>query len=218
MLERWVETGPAVTWFGRRLLPGCVWHGDRERAAVALTFDDGPDPEHTPGLLEVLARHDVRATFFWIGWRVRRAPELARRVVAEGHEVGLHGERHRSWLGRGAGDVIAELDAMRASFEDVLGMPGPWSVRPPYGWVGPSQARRIREAGYRVVECDVLPGDWAAPADAVVERVARRARNGSIIALHDGNSAGPRVAGTADRIITRLRERGMALVTVGEIA
>lgn len=217
MLERWLDTGPIVTGIGRRLLPECVWHGDRSRAMVALTFDDGPDPDHTPALLEVLSRHDVRATFFWIGWRVRRAPELARRVAAAGHAVGLHGERHRSWLGRNAADVIAELDAMRASFADVLGGPGPQIARPPFGCATRGQLRRLAERGYRVIECDVLPGDWAAPARVVVERVARRARNGSIVALHDGNSAGPRVAETTDRIISRLRERGLEFATVEEM-
>jgi peptidoglycan/xylan/chitin deacetylase (PgdA/CDA1 family) len=218
VLERWIDTGPLVVRLGQILLPGCLWHGDRSRAVVALTFDDGPDPEHTPTLLDVLARHQVRATFFWIGWRVRRSPELARRVISNGHAIGLHGERHQSWLARGADDVLAELEGMRAVLEQELGLPGPWIARPPFGWVRPSQVRRLSKAGYRVVECDVLPGDWATPANVVVERVARQARNGSIVALHDGNTAGPQVAETADHIITHLGKRGFGFVTVGELA
>lgn len=205
---------------GRRLLPGCLWRGDGSRAEVALSFDDGPDPLHTPALLDVLDRLGVAATFFWLGGRLAGAPEVVARVAGSPHQIGLHGALHRPFLGRRAAAIRDELDRLRDDLAARTGRPAESlrHVRPPFGLIGPLQARRLESWGYRVVLCDVLPADWSAPPGAVVRRVLAGAGRGSLVALHDGEPhAGPSVAQAVSEIVPRLRERGLRFVTVDRL-
>ena len=107
---------------------------------VALTFDDGPHPEGTPAVLEVLARAGVRATFFVIGEQVRRRPELVARAAAAGHAIALHGDRHRLQLRMSAAAVAEDLKRGMAAIEDATGAPPAWH-RPPFGIYSPAGLR-----------------------------------------------------------------------------
>jgi peptidoglycan/xylan/chitin deacetylase (PgdA/CDA1 family) len=118
-----------------RLFPQALWTGNPERHEIALTFDDGPNPQDTLPLLEVLARHQVTATFFNIGSRVKQFPHLTRAVAEAGHQIGLHGYYHRPFPLELPVALRAELDQFRALAvkecacdPDLL-----WDVRPPYG-------------------------------------------------------------------------------------
>ncbi len=213
------DLGPWQVALGRRLLPSCLWNGDRGSAAVALSFDDGPDPTWTHGLLDVLDEQDIVATFFWLGDRLADAPDVVARVASSRHQIGLHGETHRAFLGRSACSIKEELDRLRGRLAELTGRePGELAfVRPPFGLIGRRQAAYLQGVGYRVVICDVLPGDWAAPPDVIVPRVLMHTTGGSIVALHDSGPAGSGVAATVSRLIPSLRERGLRLVTVSEL-
>jgi len=154
---------------------------------VALTFDDGPAPD-TPRVLDLLARHGAQATFFTLAGQVARRPELVRRMVAEGHEVAVHGDWHLpppmlppSLLRR---EVERSADAVRHAANVTAR-----HYRPPYGVMLPSQARYVRSLGYTPVLGDVYPEDAYQPGvDTIVRRVLNRLSAGSILILHDGSA------------------------------
>jgi len=189
---------------------------DRE---VALTFDDGPDPAWTPRVLSILARHNVKATFFVVGRQVRRHPALLRAIVDAGHAVGNHGDRHRPlWrLTRRAATAEIENGA-RAIVE--AGGPRPTLFRPAKGLFWPRQKRWIAETGHAPVMWSVAGKDWAGfSAMRILSSLSRRTNGGDIVLLHDGGGAvfrrggdrGPTVAALGP-FIANLKERGLSLV------
>lgn len=154
--------------------------------AIALTFDDGPDPEETPRVLEVLERHGARGTFFLVGKRVAQHPEVVARTVAGGHAVANHswdhpsfrlidGTARRSQIGRCAEALLSHLP------------PGaPLLFRPPYGEQGLGARLDVARSGHEVVAWDVVAEDWRDdPAEALLARVMRRLRRGSVVLFHD---------------------------------
>jgi peptidoglycan/xylan/chitin deacetylase (PgdA/CDA1 family) len=199
-------------------------HGSRDERRIALTFDDGPDPDRTPALLDALAALDVKATFFVLGAGVDAHPELCARIVREGHELGNHTYHHRYLpLTRGR-DVERELIATDRAIERATGVV-PTIARPPYGGRSPWTVRAFARAAKRLVLWDINSFDWkgAAPED-VARRVIDHARPGSIILMHDARRgrAGKRpsnhVVGatveTVRLIVPELRARGFELATV----
>ena len=148
---------------------------------MALTFDDGPDPEWTPAVLDALARHGMRATFFLVGERAERHPALVARIRAEGHETGSHGWDHASLPEIPPAALGAQLARTRA----VLG-PEARLLRPPYGHQTPATWRRARAEGYQVVMWNAAAGDWRADDGATLAgRVLDAAGPGAIVLLHD---------------------------------
>jgi len=160
---------------------------------AALTYDDGPNDAATPELLDILAAHDARATFFMLGKFVREQKELARRVVAAGHLVGNHTETH-PWLHCQPEHVIRrELRGCNEALEDALGV-GVRYFRPPHGARRPAVLRAARELGMTTVQWNVMAKDWLPiGAAAVLANVgrglerARRQQRGANILLHDGS-------------------------------
>jgi len=173
---------------------------------VALTFDDGPSGADTPRVLDLLARRGARATFFTLAQNVRRHPDLIRRMVAEGHEVAIHGELHLPLLMLPPGLIRREI---RRSADAVLEAANVTAqhYRPPFGLMVPSQARFVQKLGYTPVLGDVYPEDaYQPPVDTIVARVLRRITAGSILILHDGSPIGePSRARTVDALDIILR-------------
>ncbi|RSL16634.1 peptidoglycan/xylan/chitin deacetylase (PgdA/CDA1 family) [Edaphobacter aggregans] len=161
---------------------------------IAITYDDGPNPAATPHLLEVLARYEVRATFFLIGNFVRQCPDLVRQIAAVGHLIGNHTMTH-PWLPfHSAARIREELSACNKSLEDTLGAPVHY-FRPPHGARRPYVLRTARELGLIPVQWNIIAGDWK-PIDAAtiasrvthgITRNQRRDRASNIV-LHDGGS------------------------------
>jgi peptidoglycan/xylan/chitin deacetylase (PgdA/CDA1 family) len=149
---------------------------------MALTFDDGPDPDWTPRLLDLLARRGMRGTFFLVGARAARYPELVARIAAEGHEIGNHSWDHPSLPTLSWRAVAAQLARARAA----LAPHGARLMRPPYGDQTPASHLIARCLGYRVVLWSVNPHDWEArDAEALAERILAKAGPGAIVLLHD---------------------------------
>jgi peptidoglycan/xylan/chitin deacetylase (PgdA/CDA1 family) len=157
----------------------------------ALTFDDGPNPRATGAILDVLARHGARGTFFMLGGNIGRYGDLVRRVASEGHEPAIHGRTHWPLPLLLPGGIRAQVIRCADQIEAVTGV-RPRFYRPPFGFMSPGQARFVRALGYEPVLGDVYPEDAHRPGVArIVSRVLPRLRAGSILILHDGSPLGP---------------------------
>ncbi len=177
----WAVRAPSAT-----LLAPSFHRGVRTRRALALTFDDGPS-ESTPLLLDLLANHGVRATFFQIGANVRRLPAIARQVVEAGHCIGNHSASHVLLSLRTPQFILNELAEAQKIIADATGSE-PRYFRPPFGvrWFGLRGAQeRLRLTS---VLWSTIGKDWKWPADAVARRVVAGATNGAIFCLHDGRA------------------------------
>lgn len=171
---------------------------------LALTFDDGPNPSITPHLLEVLALHQARATFFLIGDYALREPALTRQIYAAGHIIGNH-TMHHAWLPRHSNACIREeMRTASQTIEDILGAPVAL-FRPPHGARRPYVFRAARELNLQVVLWNVIVGDWKLrSADDLVKRIQsgmahnQGRKRGTNLVLHDGSQHGP----AADRRAT----------------
>jgi peptidoglycan/xylan/chitin deacetylase (PgdA/CDA1 family) len=156
--------------------------------AVALTFDDGPDPRGTPAILDALAREGAVATFFLVGEQVRAAPSLAAEIVAAGHDVGLHADRHRSLLRLAPTQVLADLRRAQATIADACGRV-PRLYRPPYGVLNGAALHHARRAGWATVLWSRWGRDWRphATPESVAAEVTHRLCGGEILLLHDAD-------------------------------
>src|SRR5262252_3963373 len=180
---------PTSQLYGRTLTHGA------DPAQIALTFDDGPNDPHTLHLLDVLARHQAKATFFLIGQYVRRRPEIARAVQAAGHAIGNHTYSHPNLIFVSAARLRQELEDCRRALEDAIGAPAPL-FRPPFGGRRPNVLRTVRALGLEPVMWSVTGYDWSAKsAEVIVQKVtaqvdSRRRKQGEIVLLHDGSHLG----------------------------
>ncbi len=191
---------------------------DDVRDQVALTFDDGPSAAGTPRVLDVLARHGAHATFFTLAGNVDRWPELVRRMVADGHEVAIHGELHWPLPMLTPGLIRREVERSAAAVARAAGV-AVRHYRPPFGFMLPSQARFVASLGYVSVLGDVYPEDAQRPGtDKIVDRVLPRLRAGSILILHDGSALGePDRSQTCEGleiILRHMRANGLRGVSV----
>jgi len=203
-----------------RLFGASVWRGPSDRPSIALTFDDGPS-ESTPELLEVLERHQVRATFFQCGVNVERLPEVAREVVVRGHEIGNHSHTHPRFYLRSGRFLYDELARAQAAISEAAGRK-PALFRAPQGTRWPGLAGAQSRLGLLGVMWTVLGRDWALPAEAIALRLIRGARNGAILCLHDGCGVRPRpdvrpMLEAVRRLIPELQARGFRFETVSEL-
>ena len=211
----------AYAWVAHLATPLCVHRGPREAGRrIALTFDDGPDPEWTPRVLDVLAKHDVRGTFFCVGQRAARAPESMRAIAAGGHEIGSHGWSHASlWL-CGPWKTAAEIDRAQATLTELGGKP-PRFFRPPWGMVNAAMFPLLKRRGLTPVFWSIQPeGLRGTPALMQAAYVVRRAHPGAIVDLHDaeGTPGAPgRLVGALPAMIEGLRAADYELTTVGEL-
>lgn len=180
--------------------------------ALALTFDDGPDPRWTPQVLAALARHEATATFFVVGQRAARHPNLLRRVAAAGHAVGSHTYSHADLVGVSSKQAAVELRRTNDTIADVLGT-APTLLRPPYGHLDPVGMLAAAEAGLSVVLWSQRVRASAADGDA--QLCLRQVRPGSIVLAHDGGpTPTAHLMSTLSQVIAALRGQGYALVDV----
>jgi peptidoglycan/xylan/chitin deacetylase (PgdA/CDA1 family) len=189
---------------------------------LALTYDEGPNDAGTPGLLEVLAKHQVKATFFLLGRYVKALPQLAREVAAAGHAIGNHSYSHRNLIFLSQDETRQELRHTSQVIEEATGI-RPALFRPPFGGRRPGTFAIARDCGMTPVMWRVSGHDWDADsAGSIVRRIISGVKGGDVILLHDG---GHRELG-ADRsrtvmatagLIRRCQDEGYQFVTVAEM-
>lgn len=188
--------------------------------AVALTFDDGPDPRFTPPLLEALEEAGAKATFFVVGERLDGSAELLREIENRGHEVALHGMTHRRHDRLSDEEARAELTEGLAAIE-AAGVRRPRWYRPPYGGSSPALARFCDELGFGLAYWSAWGQDWEAiPARRIARLVLRDLGPGGIVLLHDSplyaerDDAGPTTE-AIPLIAAAAREKGLEMVSLG---
>jgi peptidoglycan/xylan/chitin deacetylase (PgdA/CDA1 family) len=189
-----------------------------DQKAVALTFDDGPDPESTPVLLDLLARRNIRATFFCIGERVARQPELARRIVARGHAIENHSHRHQFWANLlGEEKLEADLAQAQEEIRRVSGRTPAW-FRPPMGLTNPRVFRVTRKLGLGIAGYTARGLDRRADGpERIVARLRRGLRPGAILLLHDGGVPAARLTATVTALMDMLETEGYHCVRLDEL-
>jgi peptidoglycan-N-acetylglucosamine deacetylase len=159
-----------------------------EQPVVALTFDDGPHPQGTPAVLDALAAAHAKATFFLVGEQVRRWPEIAARIAAEGHTVALHGDRHRLLLRVPPAALARDLDRGHATIAEATGV-APAFYRPPYGIFSYPGLAIARRRGWQPLLWSRWGRDWRrwrTPAQ-IVAQVTEDLRAGDVLLLHDAD-------------------------------
>ena len=191
-----------------------IRHGPLDRPQVALTFDDGPTPGVTDLILDELKRRDLKATFFMIGQRIAAAPDLARRVLDEGHDIGNHTYTHPKLTTMCDAEVVAEIERTQDAIAEHLHYGSAW-FRPPYGMLRQNQAHLLQARGLGIVMWNVDPRDWSQPGESkIIETILKESKPGSIIVCHDSHRQ------TADSLpgaVTGLLDRGLTPVTLSKL-
>jgi peptidoglycan-N-acetylglucosamine deacetylase len=209
--------GPTGQWYGKTFTG--LGRGSKQ---LALTYDDGPNDPHTLRLLEVLGRHNIRATFFLIGRYVQQRPDIARELVKAGHVVGNHTFSHPLLIFKPAREIKAEVESCGRALSNAVGEPSNL-FRPPFGGRRPAVFRIARQMGLEPVMWSVTGYDWNAPSIEHIERkVTSRLRGGDVVLLHDGGhltmgADRSRTVAASDRLVARCKAEGYEFVTIPEM-
>jgi peptidoglycan-N-acetylglucosamine deacetylase len=208
---------PTAQWYGKTFTG--LMHGSRQ---LALTYDDGPNDPHTLRLLEVLARHNVKATFFLIGRYVRQRQEIVQEIARAGHAIGNHTNTHPLLIFKSTNEIKRELTDCRAAIEDAIGQTTNL-FRPPFGGRRPAVLRTARKLGLQPIMWNITGYDWnAPPADEIEKKVNKQIREGSIVLLHDGGhkqigADRSQTVIATDRLIERYKDEGFKFLTIPEM-
>jgi peptidoglycan-N-acetylglucosamine deacetylase len=208
---------PTGQWYGKTFTG--VSRGSRQ---LALTYDDGPNDPHTLRLLEVLAKHNIHATFFLIGRYVELRPQIAREISQAGHVIGNHTFTHPLLIFKGEAEIRRELTDCRAAIEDAIGQHSNL-FRPPFGGRRPAVLRIARKLSFEPIMWNVSGYDWNAPPAAAIEKkIVKQVRGGDVILLHDGGhkQIGADRSQTllaTDRLLSRHKNEGYEFVTIPQM-
>lgn len=196
-------------------------NGKRDRKIVALTFDDAPDPRFTPAILDVLAKYHICATFFVVGERAAKHPELVDRIIKEGHVIGNHSYNHSVFSTLSMYQFEQQIWKTDAIIRRITGV-SPNFIRPPYGELLPKQVAWGKVNGFTIVNWDVDSEDWKKnPSSArVLANIRKTLQPGSIILQHAGGGEGQDLSGTINALpvlIEYLQGSGYDLLTLPEM-
>ncbi len=197
-------------WIYRVFFPGAIWRINKKEKSVYLTFDDGPIPEITPWVLDLLDKYNIKATFFCVGDNVRKYPEIYQMVKNRGHLVGNHTFHHKQGIRSYTRGYVANVELARDHIESNL-------FRPPHGHMRIPQFFRLKKQ-YKIVMWDVVTRDysWRMTAEGVFNVVKKYTRNGSVIVFHDSIKAGDRMKEALPKSIEWLLEQGYTFKLIEE--
>ncbi|MDM8144700.1 polysaccharide deacetylase family protein [Bacteroides eggerthii] len=193
--------------FLRWIYPRALWRMNRHEKAVYLTFDDGPIPEATPFVLDILDHFQIKATFFMVGDNVRKHPDIFRMVVERGHRIGNHTYNHIGGFKYLSRNYLANADKANETLHTDL-------FRPPHGWMRWIQYLLLRKK-YRIVMWDLVTRDYSkrVTAEDVFHNVKKYTRNGSIITFHDSLKSIEKLRTALPQSIQWLKEQGYIFKT-----
>lgn len=199
--------------------PDILWRGDPSRREIALTFDDGPHPRDTPGVLDVLAKHKIQATFFLIGANIQFNPSLVKYIREGGHQIGIHCYRHVPFSFETPEILRNQLERTKDSISQACGI-SPLEirdVRPPYGFFTPRTKSMLAEWGYRLVMWNCIPPHFSQPLSWTIQQILDASIPGSIIVLHDGHGHGSRAAQIVETVAPKIKSQGFEFVTISQM-
>lgn len=204
----WVKTHRLI----KKIFTGFVWDVANSEKTVYLTFDDGPVPEVTPWVLDMLRQSNIKATFFCIGNNIEKHPEVFSRVVNEGHTIGNHTFNHLNGWNTKTGDYIANFKQCEASIRTRCNNTTVRLFRPPYGKIKSAQAAALKDLGYKIVMWDVLSADFdlTITPSQCLQNVLHNATHGSIIIFHDSVKAYANLKYALPEAIAKLKEKGFS--------
>lgn len=187
-----------------------VWDIPNSENTIYLTFDDGPTPEITERVLEILDKHQIKATFFCIGDNVRKYPEIVQKILSKQHSVGNHTYSHLKGWKTPTKIYISNTEACRMKLNSQFTIQNSQIFRPPYGKITPWQSYKLRKLGYKIIMWDVLSKDYDAniSAEKCYENVIQNVSSGSIIVFHDSNKAKENVLNSLEKTIETLKIKG----------
>jgi len=194
---------------------GALFEVDTDEPLFALTFDDGPHPPYTDAVLDALAAHDAKATFFCMGEQVERHPATYQRILAEGHEVGNHFWDDRTGVTLTAGETVASLERTAA----ILGDANPSRlVRPASGFIRAEQRRLLDERGYQIVIGSAYTSDPTNPPVSYMKWALKQMLEpGRIVILHDGRKHRQRTVDVLPDVLAEAARLGLRAVTVSDL-
>ncbi len=214
--SRTPESGDLVSLFPDIIIR--QWHPETNK--VALTFDDGPDDVYTPRVLDVLAKYNVRATFFLIGSAAEKHRGIVERIIREGHEIGNHTYFHSNLSRMAPWQILLDLGKANKVFSDITGKDVP-VVRPPYGALDPPAVKAIGDKGYNVLLWTVDSLDWwGISKEEVIGNVLPKVETGVIVLQHSSGGPDEDLTGSVDAlpdIIETLQSQGYSFHTASEI-
>ena len=201
----WVKTNKWI----KKIFNNLVWDIPNSDKKIYLTFDDGPIPEVTEWVLDLLKSEEIKATFFCIGDNIKKHPEVYKRILSEGHQTGNHTFNHlngwktetKSYLGN---FKLCETEHLKLNTEHSF------LFRPPYGKIKPSQSKAIRQFGYKIIMWDVLSYDFdqSISVEKCLENVISNTEQGSIIVFHDSVKAEKNLKYALPKAIQILKNKG----------
>lgn len=199
--------------------PTVLFYGDSAHREIALTFDDGPHPRDTPQVLDVLAKHEVHATFFLVGRYVEQYPQLVRQIHQSGHQLGIHCYRHLPFPLENASSLQGWLNRTRDAVADACSI-SPDAirhVRPPYGLFTSKTVSLLAEWGYELIMWSSIPQHWMQPISWSIKQVFNEIDSGGIIVLHDGHGHGRKVAPIVDTIVPKLKAMSYRFIKIEDM-
>ncbi|WP_353079499.1 polysaccharide deacetylase family protein [Flavobacterium sp.] len=186
-----------------------VWNIPNSENTIYLTFDDGPTPEITERVLEILEKHHIKATFFCIGDNVRKHPEIVQKILSKQHSLGNHTYSHLKGWKTPTKTYISNSEACEIKLNSLFKIRNSKLFRPPYGKITPWQSYKLRKLGYKIIMWDVLSKDYDASisAEKCYENVIQNVSSGSIIVFHDSNKAKENVLNSLEKTIETLKSK-----------
>ena len=206
----------------QRLVPSCTWRREGPGKMVYLTFDDGPHPEITPWVIDVLAQFNVKATFFCVGDNLKKYPEIAKNLLKEGHQIGNHTMHHiKGWRNRNA-KYLNDIETCENEIQAIKNQislsekPNRLLFRPPYGQIKPSQISLIRSKGYEIIQWSDLSCDYDPHLDCneSLKALVKNAKPGSIVVFHDSAKAEKQLKGILPQYLNALSKAGFTFDTL----
>ena len=209
----WIKTNSLI----KKIFSNLVWDVPNTENKIYLTFDDGPIPEITVWVLEELKKHDAKATFFCIGHNIEKHPEIFEKVINEGHSIGNHTFNHLNGWKTSTEEYLKNtflceeqiLESKICNLKSKI-------FRPPYGKIKPSQSKKLRRLGYKIIMWDVLSADYdtSISPEKCLENVLQNVSSGSIIVFHDSVKAFPNLEYTLPKALKYWTAKGFVFDTI----
>lgn len=204
----WIKTNILI----KKIFSNYVWDIPNSENKIYLTFDDGPTPEITEWVLEELQKYNAKASFFCIGKNIEKHPEILQKVIEEDHSIGNHTFDHLNGWKTPTKEYIENFKLCEESISnlksEILNLKSK-IFRPPYGKIKPSQAKKLRQLGYKIIMWDVLSADFDSTIspEKCLENVLNNVTSGSVIVFHDSVKAFPNLKYTLPKVLKILKEK-----------